>query len=103
MRPASILALAVAQALSPAVSAQSDSSGVNRTVYDDVAVQDGARNISIPVPLQAVRGVDPGVTIKPDTELRILCIGDSITVGAGSSDRNGYREKLSENLSGENC
>lgn len=45
-----------------------------------------------------------GHKIKPGTELRILPVGDSITVGFHSNldggDGNGYRLKLKENLSG---
>jgi len=48
----------------------------------------------------------PGLAVKPGTELRILCVGDSITAG-DSSDRhapgdwNGYRKRMRDMLSGE--
>jgi lysophospholipase L1-like esterase len=41
----------------------------------------------------------PGTPVKPGTKLRILCIGDSITVGVGSSHGNAWRARLRENLS----
>lgn len=45
----------------------------------------------------------PGKAIKPETELRILPVGDSITYGFLSDqdggDGNGYRLRLRENLS----
>ncbi|KAK2749084.1 hypothetical protein CKAH01_06581 [Colletotrichum kahawae] len=48
-------------------------------------------------------GVAPGKAVKPGTELRILPVGDSITVGFLSErdggDGNGYRLKLLNNLS----
>lgn len=103
MRLSSACILAAAQVFSSAAYAQSDANTPSRTSYEDVYVRDGNRNISIPVPLQAVRDVDPGVAIKPDTELRILCIGDSITVGIGGSQRNSYREELKEHLSGKSA
>ncbi|GKT74201.1 GDSL-like Lipase/Acylhydrolase [Colletotrichum tofieldiae] len=40
-----------------------------------------------------------GQVIKDGVKLRILPVGDSITVGFASSDGNGYRLKLDENLS----
>ncbi|TQN66074.1 putative endoglucanase X, partial [Colletotrichum shisoi] len=40
-----------------------------------------------------------GQVIKDGVKLRILPVGDSITVGFLSSDGNGYRLKLDENLS----
>ncbi|KAJ0162197.1 hypothetical protein CTA2_4951 [Colletotrichum tanaceti] len=40
-----------------------------------------------------------GQVIKDGVKLRILPVGDSITVGFLSSDGNGYRLKLAENLS----
>ena len=46
--------------------------------------------------------VDPGVGVKPGTELRILPLGDSITLGFLSTDKNGYRLRLFNNLSGDN-
>lgn len=49
------------------------------------------------------RGTEPGVAVKPGTELRILCVGDSITVGILSDqdggDGNGYRLQLRADLS----
>ncbi|KAJ4415694.1 hypothetical protein N0V82_007187 [Gnomoniopsis sp. IMI 355080] len=48
-------------------------------------------------------GVDPGGAVKPGTELRIPCVGDSITVGFLSGqdggDGNGYRLQLRNDLS----
>ncbi|KAH6888521.1 GDSL-like Lipase/Acylhydrolase [Thelonectria olida] len=40
-----------------------------------------------------------GKAIKEGTKLRVLCAGDSITSGWMSSDGNGYRLKLQEDLS----
>lgn len=49
------------------------------------------------------KGTRPGRAVKPGTELRILCVGDSITVGFLSEqdggDGNGYRLRLLDNLS----
>ncbi|KAG8163267.1 hypothetical protein KVR01_006564 [Diaporthe batatas] len=49
------------------------------------------------------RGTKPGKAVKPGTELRILCVGDSITVGFLSDqdggDGNGYRLRLLGDLS----
>ncbi|TLS26370.1 hypothetical protein PpBr36_04916 [Pyricularia pennisetigena] len=49
------------------------------------------------------RGASPGQPVKPGTDLRILCAGDSITVGFLSNqnggDGNGYRQQLRNNLS----
>lgn len=46
-----------------------------------------------------------GKAIKPGTELRILCAGDSITLGTlsdtGGGDGNGYRLQLRDDLSSE--
>ncbi|KAM4066890.1 GDSL-like lipase/Acylhydrolase family protein [Hirsutella rhossiliensis] len=54
-------------------------------------------------PLQISRG--RGEAIKPGTELRILCAGDSITVGTFSDtdggDGNGYRLRLRNDLSAD--
>ncbi|KAK1671232.1 GDSL-like Lipase/Acylhydrolase [Colletotrichum godetiae] len=51
------------------------------------------------------KGARPGQRIKPGTTLRILGIGDSITVGFLSDidggDGNGYRLKLREDLSND--
>ena len=48
-----------------------------------------------------------GHKIKPGTELRILPVGDSITVGFHSNldggDGNGYRLRLKQNLAGMSC
>ncbi|KAL4861685.1 SGNH hydrolase-type esterase domain-containing protein [Aspergillus spectabilis] len=58
--------------------------------------------VSVPNPLLPTRA-EPGIAVKPGTKLRILCVGDSITVGF-LSDRNGgdgdgYRRRLRDNLS----
>lgn len=46
--------------------------------------------------------VTAGTPVKPDTELRILCVGDSITVGYRSDqdggDGNGYRLRVFDDL-----
>ncbi|EQB55684.1 GDSL-like Lipase/Acylhydrolase [Colletotrichum gloeosporioides Cg-14] len=44
-------------------------------------------------------GAAAGQVIKDGVELRILPVGDSVTVGYLSTDGNGYRLKLQENLS----
>ena len=98
--PACVLVAAAAQAALASTIVESRANS-NNNGATDVQVRDGNRTISMPVPLQAVQGVDSGVAISPDAELRILCIGDSITVGAGSSHKDGYREQLREHLSGE--
>ena len=41
-----------------------------------------------------------GTDVAPGTELRILPLGDSITYGIQSTDGNGYRLRLQEDLSG---
>lgn len=46
-------------------------------------------------------GIEPGETVKNGTELRILPVGDSITVGYLSEDGNGYRAQLQADLSGK--
>lgn len=50
-------------------------------------------------------GTEPGKAVKSGTKLRILCVGDSITFGAGSDlnggDGNGYRLRLKQDLSGK--
>lgn len=46
--------------------------------------------------------VTAGAAINNGTKLRVLCAGDSITSGWMSSDGNGYRLKLQEDLSGKN-
>lgn len=47
--------------------------------------------------------VSPGQAVKPGTELRVLCVGDSITVGYRSDtdggDGNGYRLEFFNDLS----
>lgn len=49
------------------------------------------------------KNTKPGKALKPGTELRILCVGDSITVGFLSDqdggDGNGYRLRLLDDLS----
>lgn len=49
------------------------------------------------------KSTKPGKALKPGTELRILCVGDSITVGFLSDqdggDGNGYRLRLLDDLS----
>lgn len=52
------------------------------------------------------KGTKPGRAVKPGTELRVLCVGDSITVGFLSDqdggDGNGYRLRLLGDLSRKN-
>ncbi|TIC96910.1 hypothetical protein CH35J_007763 [Colletotrichum higginsianum] len=52
-----------------------------------------------------LKGVAPGQAVKPGTKLRILGVGDSITVGFLSErdggDGNGYRLKLQQDLSSQ--
>lgn len=67
----------------------------------NVTVQEGGISTTFSLPLRAVPNVVAGTPIRPGTELRILCIGDSITVGTGSSTRDGYREGLKANLAGD--
>lgn len=50
-------------------------------------------------PLQYTN-IAPNIPVKAGTELRILPVGDSITVGYESSDGNGYRLGLQQDLSG---
>lgn len=60
----------------------------------------GSRNgSSISLPLELV-GASPGQSIGNGTELRILCVGDSITTGQLRDDvaANGYRKNLKANL-----
>lgn len=56
-------------------------------------------------PLQISRG--RGEAVQTGTELRILCAGDSITLGTFSDtnggDGNGYRLQLRDDLSGESA
>lgn len=51
----------------------------------------------------AYRHSAPGKEVKPGTELRILCVGDSITVGylsdRNGGDGNGYRLQMRNDLS----
>ncbi|KAK1983951.1 GDSL-like Lipase/Acylhydrolase [Colletotrichum cereale] len=44
------------------------------------------------------KSTPPGQVIKEGVKLRILPVGDSITVGFASSDGNGYRLKLADDL-----
>ncbi|KAF7555701.1 hypothetical protein G7Z17_g1993 [Cylindrodendrum hubeiense] len=56
-------------------------------------------NIMLPL---KITGVSPGKAVKPGTELRILCVGDSITSGFSDVIRtkgNGYRPHLRNALS----
>lgn len=50
--------------------------------------------------------VTAGTPVKPGTELRILCVGDSITVGYRSDkdggDGNGYRLRVFDDLYSKN-
>ena len=46
-------------------------------------------------------GIAPGVAVKTGTELRILPVGDSITVGFEDPNGDGYRFELLTDLSGE--
>ncbi|RBQ85625.1 hypothetical protein VDGD_20814 [Verticillium dahliae] len=55
-------------------------------------------DLSLSLPL-SVTDASPAQTISSGTTLRILCVGDSVTVGHGSKDLNGYRSDLSERLS----
>lgn len=43
----------------------------------------------------------PGVAVTNGTRLRILPVGDSITVGWLGDDHNGYRKQLQNDLSGK--
>lgn len=51
------------------------------------------------------RETEPGKSVKEGTKLRILPVGDSITVGflsdRNGGDGNGYRGQLKDDLSGE--
>lgn len=47
------------------------------------------------------RNTAPGVAVKTGTKLRILPVGDSITVGWLGDDLNGYRKQLRDDLSGD--
>ncbi|KAM9876861.1 GDSL-like Lipase/Acylhydrolase [Verticillium dahliae] len=58
-------------------------------------------NLSVSLPLEYT-SAPTGEVVKENTELRILCVGDSITVGDGSSDWNGYRGELKALLSESN-
>ncbi|KAI7770376.1 hypothetical protein LZL87_002747 [Fusarium oxysporum] len=47
------------------------------------------------------KGTQPGKVVQDGVKLRILSVGDSITVGYGKgTDGNGYRKRLMEDLSG---
>lgn len=46
--------------------------------------------------------VSKRTVVAPGTQLRILPLGASITVGFRSSDYNGYRQHLADRLSGSN-
>ncbi|KAH7114166.1 SGNH hydrolase-type esterase domain-containing protein [Dactylonectria estremocensis] len=52
-----------------------------------------------PTPYLTHKGTTPGKAINSGINLRILGVGDSITRGIGSSDGNGYRKRLKEDLS----
>lgn len=52
-------------------------------------------------PLQTT-GTEKGNEVKNGTELRILPVGDSITVGYEDPQRRGYRLELLKDLSGQN-
>lgn len=51
------------------------------------------------------KGTKAGKEVKPGTKLRILGVGDSITVGflsdRNGGDGNGYRRQLRDDLSGK--
>jgi hypothetical protein len=48
------------------------------------------------------KGTPPGEVVQDGVKLRILPVGDSITVGFGKgTDGNGYRKRLGEDLSGK--
>ncbi|KAF5534852.1 acetylxylan esterase [Fusarium mexicanum] len=47
------------------------------------------------------KGTPPGKVVQDGVKLRILSVGDSITVGSGKgTDGNGYRKRLGKDLSG---
>ena len=50
-------------------------------------------------PVLKPNGIPPGWSVKRGTKLRILGVGDSITVGFRSGDGNGYRLQLRNDLS----
>ncbi|RSL78301.1 hypothetical protein CEP51_008323 [Fusarium floridanum] len=56
-----------------------------------------------PTTFVTYKGAKPGTAVKPGTKLRILGVGDSITLGRqkadGGGDGNGYRLRLKEDLS----
>ncbi|KAG7120804.1 hypothetical protein HYQ44_004269 [Verticillium longisporum] len=63
------------------------------------------RNANTDLPLNlplSVTDASPAQTISSGTTLRILCVGDSVTVGHGSKGLNGYRSDLAERLSSSN-
>lgn len=48
------------------------------------------------------KGTQPGKVVQDGVKLRILSVGDSITVGYGKgTDGNGYRKRLRKDLSGK--
>lgn len=51
-------------------------------------------------PLQTT-GIEKGIEVKNGTDLRILPVGDSITVGYEDPQRRGYRLELLRDLSGQ--
>ena len=57
-------------------------------------------SISTPPPALQTKGLDPGMPVNTRTELRILPVGDSITVGVESTGENGYRLPLWQYLTG---
>ena len=65
---------------------------------------DSPTDPDIPIVLQ-YRHTDAGKEVKPGTELRILPVGDSITVGflsdRNGGDSDGYRRQLKSDLSRE--
>jgi hypothetical protein len=53
-------------------------------------------------PFLTYKGTPSGKAVQGGVKLRILAVGDSITVGFGQgADGNGYREQLRNNLSSE--
>ncbi|KAK5998824.1 hypothetical protein PT974_01207 [Cladobotryum mycophilum] len=95
-----VLLLAVAVAFTPILATAVSLHSINDQISGFLAAQElfGA-------PLSPLRKTDvkPGKPVKPGTDLRILCVGDSITVGFLSErdggDGTGYRLRLREDLS----
>lgn len=54
------------------------------------------------IPLNSSAGFNKRTDVAPGIELRIMPLGASITYGIDSSDGNGYRLPLAENLAGTN-